>query len=103
MNSWFVFAGQHQVGDVLPVKIVSILPFGAFAEIIDGVDGLIHISQIADHKVEKPEDELKVGDVVNVKITAIDDEKQKVSLSIRALLRDLKNEEAEEAPAADEE
>ena len=106
MNSWFVFAGQHQVGDVLPVKIVSILPFGAFAEIIDGVDGLIHISQIADHKVEKPEDELKVGDVVNVKITAIDDEKQKVSLSIRALLRDLKEtaeEAAEEAPAADEE
>ena len=103
MNSWFVFAGQHQVGDVIPVKIVSILPFGAFAEIIDGVDGLIHISQIADHKVEKPEDELKVGDEVNVKITAIDDEKQKVSLSIRALLRDLKNEEAEEAPAADEE
>ena len=106
MNSWFVFAGQHQVGDVIPVKIVSILPFGAFAEIIDGVDGLIHISQIADHKVEKPEDELKVGDEVNVKITAIDDEKQKVSLSIRALLRDLKEtaeEAAEEAPAADEE
>ena len=106
MNSWFVFAGQHQVGDVIPVKIVSLMPFGAFAEIIDGVDGLIHISQIADHKIEKPEDELKLGDVVNVKITAIDDEKQKVSLSIRALLRDLKEtaeEAAEEAPAADEE
>ncbi|MBQ7011551.1 MAG: 4-hydroxy-3-methylbut-2-enyl diphosphate reductase [Clostridia bacterium] len=106
MNSWFVFAAQHQVGDVIPVKIVSLMPFGAFAEIIDGVDGLIHISQIADHKIEKPEDELKIGDVVNVKITAIDDEKQKVSLSIRALLRDLKEtaeEAAEEAPAADEE
>ena len=102
MNNWFVFAAQNNVGDVIPVKIVNLMPFGAFAEIIDGVDGLIHISQIADHKVEKCEDELKVGDVVNAKITAIDEENQKVSLSIRALLQDLKNEAAaaEEATEA---
>ncbi len=102
MNTWFVFAAQNKVGDVIPVKIVSLLPFGAFAEIIDGVDGLIHISQIADHKIEKPEDELKIGDVVNVKITAIDEENHKVSLSIRALLNDLKNAAAEDAEGTEE-
>ena len=101
MNTWFVFAAQNKVGDVIPVKIVNLMPFGAFAEIIDGVDGLIHISQIADHNVAKCEDELKVGDVVNVKITAIDEENQKVSLSIRALLQDLKNEAAAAEEAAD--
>ncbi|MDY5941511.1 MAG: 4-hydroxy-3-methylbut-2-enyl diphosphate reductase [Eubacteriales bacterium] len=106
MNNWYVFTAQHKVGDVIPVKIVSLMPFGAFGEILDGVDGLIHVTQIADHKVEKPEDELKLGDIVNVKITQIDEEKQKVSLSIRALLRDLKNEaaaeeESVEAPETD--
>ncbi|MBQ7171174.1 MAG: 4-hydroxy-3-methylbut-2-enyl diphosphate reductase [Clostridia bacterium] len=103
MNNWYVFAAQYKVGDVIPVKIVSLMPFGAFAEIIDGVDGLIHISQIADHKIENSKDVLKVGDEVNVKITAIDEEKQKVSLSIRALLKDLPKEEAPAEEAAAEE
>ena len=62
------------------------MSFGAFAEIVPGVDGLIHISQLANRRVDKCEDVVKVGDVVRVKITAIDNEKQKVSLSIRALL-----------------
>ena len=70
------------------------MPFGAFAEIVDGVDGLIHISQIADHKIGKPADELTVGQVVDAKIIDIDNENQKVSLSIRALI--------EEAKAAEE-
>ena len=68
------------------------MPFGAFAEVIDGVDGLIHISQIANRRIGKPEDVLTVGDVVEAKITAIDDDKHKISLSIRAL--------SEPAPAA---
>ena len=62
--------------------------FGAFARIIPGIDGLIHISQIADHRIEKPQDVLKIGDVVKVKITEIDFEKKRVSLSIRALLEE---------------
>ena len=61
------------------------MTFGAFAEILPGVDGLIHISQIANRRIAKPEDVLTVGDVVDAKITAIDEEKHKVSLSIRAL------------------
>ena len=67
------------------VKIVKLMPFGAFAEVLPGVDGLIHISQIANRRIGKPEDVLKVGDEVEAKITAVDDDKHKISLSIRAL------------------
>jgi len=102
MNPWFIFTNKYQIGDVANVKIVSLMPFGAFAEMVPGVDGLIHISQIADHKVAKPEDVLSVGQMVDVKITDIDAENQKISLSIRALLEQPAEEEAvEEAPADD--
>jgi len=98
-NPWFIFTHQYAVGDTAPVKIVSLMPFGAFAEIVDGVDGLIHISQIADHKIGKPADVLEVGQVVDARIIDIDNENQKVSLSIRALLEEAKAaEEAVEAP-----
>ena len=93
-NPWKIFTDKYQVGDITPVKIVSMMPFGAFAEIVDGVDGLIHISQIALEKIAKPADVLELGQVVDAKITDIDYENQKVSLSIRALL--------EEARAAEE-
>ncbi len=83
---WTVFKEKYAVNDVAPVKIVKLMTFGAFAEIVPGVDGLIHISQIADHRVEKPGDELTEGQVVDAKIIAIDDENKKVSLSIRAIL-----------------
>lgn len=85
-NPWNVFKSQYAVGDVAEVKILKFMPFGAFAEIVPGVDGLIHISQIADHRIAKPEDVLEVGQQVDAKIIDINDEKKKVSLSIRALL-----------------
>ena len=84
-NPWKMFTDKYGVGDIASVKIVKLMPFGAFAEVLPGVDGLIHISQIANHRIGKPEDVLTVGDVVDAKITAIDDEKHKISLSIRAL------------------
>ena len=87
-NPWNVFKSQYAVGDIASVKIVNMMPFGAFAEIIDGVDGLIHISQIAMERIAKPADLLEVGQIVDTRITEIDDEKQKVSLSIRALLEE---------------
>ena len=96
-NPWNVFTAKYAVGDVASVKIVSLMPFGAFAEIVDGVDGLIHISQIAQQKIGKPADVLSVGQVVDAKIIAIDEEKQNVSLSIRALL-DEAQAEAEAMP-----
>ena len=75
--------------------------YGAFANIIDGVDGLIHISQIADRRIEKPQDVLKVGETVKAKITAVDEDRKRVSLSIRALIEDSGEESAEEAAADD--
>ena len=102
-NPWFIFTHQFAVGDTAPVKIVSLMPFGAFAEIVDGVDGLIHISQIADHKIGKPADVLEVGQVVDARIIDIDNENQKVSLSIRALLEEAKAaEEAAPVETAEE-
>ena len=106
-NPWTLFSNRYAVGDTAEVKIVKLMSFGAFAEVIPGVDGLIHISQIADHRIEKPEDVLRVGDVVNAKITAVDEEKHKISLSIRALLNEAKAfnapEQAEEETAEAEE
>ena len=83
---WTMFTSQYSVGDTANVKVVKLMTFGAFAEIVPGVDGLIHISQIADHRIEKPGDELTEGQMVDAKIIAIDEENKKVSLSIRALL-----------------
>ena len=94
-NPWEVFKANYQVGDVVKATIVSITSFGAFARIIDGVDGLIHISQIADKKVENVKDILTVGDEVDVKITEIDTEAKRISISMRALLEGA--DEAEEA------
>ncbi len=81
-----MFTSRYSVGDVAPVRIVKLMTFGAFAEIVPGVDGLIHISQMADHRVEKPGDVVSEGETVDAKITNIDEENKKVSLSIRALL-----------------
>ncbi len=92
-NPWTKFIATYQVGDVAPVKVVKLMPFGAFAEVLPGVDGLIHISQIANRRIGKPDEVLSVGQEVDAKITAIDEEKQKISLSIRALI------EPEPAPA----
>ena len=100
MNPWKQFTDKYEVGDVASVKIVSMMPFGAFAEIVPGVDGLIHISQIADKRINNPADVLEKGQVVDAKIVGIDDEHQKVSLSIRALLEDAAAEE--EAEIAEE-
>ena len=123
-NPWKIFTETYQVGDIAKVKIVKLMPFGAFAEVVPGVDGLIHISQIANHRIGKPEEVLEVGQEVDAKVTAIDDDKQKISLSIRALAEpepaeapveaeaeeevvydtsvDVPVEEDEEAPAAEE-
>lgn len=92
---WTKFIETYEVGSVATVRVVKLMAFGAFAEIVPGVDGLIHISQIADHRIEKPGDALKEGQTVDVKITDIDLDNKKVSLSIRALMS--AEEEQEEA------
>ncbi len=101
-NPWTLFTNQYAVGDVATVKIVSFMPFGAFAQILPGADGLIHISQIADKKIDKPADVLEIGQEVEAKITDIDEENHRISLSIRALLQPEEEVVAEEQEAAAE-
>ncbi len=96
LNPWDVFMNKYSVGDVASVRIVKLMTFGAFAEVVPGVDGLIHISQIADRRIDKPEDVLSEGQIVDAKITAVDEEKKKISLSIRALLTPAAEAEAAE-------
>lgn len=100
-NPFVIFTSQYAEGDVVTAKIVGMTTFGAFAQILPGVDGLIHISQIANRRIDKPQDVLKVGEEVQVKITGIDVENKRISLSIRALLDDAPVEAEEPAVAED--
>ena len=104
MNPWNQFMTGYNVGDVVEAKVVKLMTFGAFAEILPGVDGLIHISQIADRRIGKPEDVLSEGQTVTVKITEVDAEAKRISLSIRALLEPAaeESEETVEAEAAED-
>ena len=85
-NPWLKFTAETKVGDIVNAKILNMMPFGAFAEIVPGVDGLIHISQIVNKKISKPSEILNIGDIVQVKITEINPEAKKISLSMRALI-----------------
>ncbi len=101
-NPWEILRKNYPVDSVLEAEIVGITTFGAFARVIPGIDGLIHISQIADRHISKPQDVLKVGEKVTCKLTAVDYDKKRVSLSIRALLEtaeEAAEEAVEEAPA----
>ena len=101
MDYWYKFTQQYNEGDVVSAKIVSLMPFGAFAEVAPEVDGLIHISRISTQRINAPSDVLKVGDVVDVKIVEIDDENRKLALSIRALVEEAERAAAAEARAAE--
>ena len=101
MDSWFQFTQKFHVGDIVPAKIVSIMPFGAFAEVYEDVDGLIHISRISSQRINNPADVLEVGQVVDVMITEIDDENRKLALSIRAITEAAEKAAREEALAAE--
>ena len=100
-NPWVIFQKNYDVNDVVKVTIVSMTTYGAFARIIPGIDGLIHISQIADKHIAKPQDELTVGQEVEAKIIAVDNDKKRVSLSIRALIQK-EEEEKQDIEANDE-
>ncbi|HIS69886.1 MAG TPA: bifunctional 4-hydroxy-3-methylbut-2-enyl diphosphate reductase/30S ribosomal protein S1 [Candidatus Gallacutalibacter stercoravium] len=96
-NPWEILKRDYPIGSVVEAQIVGMTTFGAFARIIPGIDGLIHISQIADHRIEKPQDVLSVGQTVKVAITDVDFERKRVSLSIRKVLEDEAAQQAEEA------
>lgn len=87
-NPWEIFKSKYSEGDVVTCKVVRMVSFGAFAEILEGVDGLIHISQIANRRIANVAEALSIGQEVEAKIIEIKEETGKVSLSIRALLED---------------
>ena len=98
-DPWRQFAREHQVGNVLEGRVTKIVPFGAFVEIDEVIEGLVHISELAEHHVEKPEDEVRVHDRVTVKIIDIDLDRRRISLSRKQALRDEKEDTTEAAPA----
>ncbi len=100
-NPWEILKRDYPVDSEVECKVVSLTSFGAFAQIIPGVDGLIHISQIAHKHIGTPSEVLKVGDVVKAKIMEIDFDKKRVSLSVKALI-EAPVEEVSEVPATEE-
>jgi small subunit ribosomal protein S1 len=97
-DPWRQFARRHSTGDVIEGRVTKLVPFGAFVEVDDAIEGLVHISELAEHHVEKSEDELSVHDRVPVKIIDIDLDRRRISLSRKQAVRD----ESGEAPAAEE-
>lgn len=84
-NPWDSIEEKYHIGDVIKVKVVKLMNFGAFVELEEGIEGLVHISQIAERKITKPEEELKENQHVNAKILQLDKENQKLELSIKEL------------------
>lgn len=97
-SPWVQATKDLKVGDVIKCKVVRILPFGAFAEVAPYVDGLIHISQISNERIDKPSDVLAIGDVVDAKIVEINEDTKQIGLSMKALM----TADDAEAPAADD-
>jgi 4-hydroxy-3-methylbut-2-enyl diphosphate reductase len=101
-DPWLKFIGTNSVGDVVKVKVNKLMPFGAFAQVVPGVDGLIHISQLSDRRIGKPSEAVNEGEELEVKITDIDLVRKKISLSARALMEIIPDVEAEAASGPDE-
>lgn len=87
-NPWEQLKNNYPIGSTFHAPVVSLTKFGAFVRILPGVDGLVHISEISNDRVEKVSDALKVGDMVDVKLLDVDFDKKRISLSMKALLND---------------
>ncbi len=103
-DPWKGLVDAHQVGDIIKGKVTKLVSFGAFVQISDGIEGLVHISELASHHVEKPEEVVAVGDEIEVKIIEIDGQRRRLSLSVKRLHEESGEEgaEAEEAAAGEE-
>ena len=82
-DPWQQFARTHQMGQIVPGKVTKLVPFGAFVRVEEGIEGLVHISELAERHVEIPEQVVQVGDDVMVKIIDIDLERRRISLSLK--------------------
>ena len=85
---WDDYFSHHKVGDIVEGKIVRLTTFGAFVELAEGVEGLVHVSELDEKRVEKPEDAFKPGDVHPMKIIKVQEGEKKIGLSIRAVKSD---------------
>ena len=92
-DPWKSLTAAHQVGDILTGKVTKLVSFGAFVQIHEGIEGLVHISELANHHVEKPEEIVAVGDEIEVKIIEIDGDRRRLSLSIKRLHEEVGEEE----------
>jgi small subunit ribosomal protein S1 len=107
-DPWQRVVDSHQVGDVLEGKVTKVVAFGAFVEILPGVEGLVHISELADHHVENPSEVVEPGTELKVKILEVDEERRRLSLSIKRVegqdlpMRDIQPPEGGTPPAAGE-
>ena len=97
-DPWESFSSANEVGDIVEGKVTKTVPFGAFVSVTDGVEGLVHVSEIAMHHVESPELELTVGQPTNVRITEIDDDRRRISLSIKQALPEWSERSAPQKP-----
>jgi small subunit ribosomal protein S1 len=82
-DPWQQFARMHQIGQVVPGRVTKLVPFGAFVRVEEGIEGLVHISELADRHVEIPEQVVQVGDEIFVKIIDIDLDRRRISLSLK--------------------
>ncbi len=89
-DPWVTFSEQNEVGDIIEGKVTKTVPFGAFVAIAEGVEGLVHVSEIAMHRVESPEMELSINQTVTIKITELDTNRRRVSLSVKQALPEWK-------------
>lgn len=97
-DPWSVFSQANEVGKVIEGKVTKTVPFGAFVAIADGVEGLVHVSEIAMHRVESPEMELSIGQIITVKITELDSNRRRVSLSVKQALPEWKDRHQSRGP-----
>ncbi|HDH02697.1 MAG TPA: S1 RNA-binding domain-containing protein, partial [Actinobacteria bacterium] len=97
-DPWEAFSGSHDVGDTVDGVVTKTVPFGAFVLVGDGVEGLVHVSEIAMHRVESPELELSLSQAVKVKITEMDEARRRVSLSIKQAMPDYEERSTRAAP-----
>ncbi|NLV21400.1 MAG: bifunctional 4-hydroxy-3-methylbut-2-enyl diphosphate reductase/30S ribosomal protein S1 [Syntrophomonadaceae bacterium] len=95
-SPWEIVMEKYAEGDIVEGKVVRIAPFGAFVEIEPGVDGLVHISQLANYRVEKPQDVVAVSQIIRVKILSIDQEEKRIGLSLKEAAESLQEEEVQE-------
>ncbi|PYQ13971.1 MAG: hypothetical protein DMF80_13970 [Acidobacteria bacterium] len=85
---WDEFFAHHKVGDIVESKIVRLTNFGAFVELAEGIEGLVHVSELDEKRVDKPEEQFKIGDTYPMKIIKINEAEKKIGLSIKAVKQD---------------